>query len=122
MSRCILAPFYLALGALAALAALAAAPGAYAQAVDAANQAQQQYERDLAVCNSGALAAPAREACVRTACLQLDRARGRLPSEAIATTPDGRATVVAPSGTATPTPTENLVTTPDGRATVVTPR
>lgn len=115
MRRCIPAPLSL------ALATLVAAPGVFAQAVDAANQAQQQYERELAACNSGALAAPAREACVRAAGVQLDRARGRLPSEAITTTPDGRATVVAPSGIATPAPAENLITTPDGRATVVTP-
>lgn len=80
--------------------------------------AQQRYERELGTCNSGALAAPDREACIRMAGQQLDRARGLPPVDAPVTTPDGRATVVQPEG-ARPAGASVTDTSRDGRATVV---
>ena len=47
---------------------LSAALGASAQTPTDLQQAQERHERQLAVCNSGKLAAPEREACVRDAC------------------------------------------------------
>ena len=47
-----------------------AAVGALAQ--PAADALQQRYEREIATCNSGKLAAPAREACIRAAGNALD--------------------------------------------------
>jgi hypothetical protein len=82
-------------------------------------QAQQRYAREVASCNSGALAAPDREACIRVAGQQLDRARGLPPVDAPVTTPDGRATVVQPEGVASPAGTSATDTSRDGRATVV---
>jgi hypothetical protein len=79
---------------------------------------QQRYEREVATCNGAALAAPEREACIRLAGQQLDRARGMPPVDAPVTTPDGRATVVQPEG-ATPRGGSVTDTSRDGRATVV---
>lgn len=93
--------------------------GAQPAPVDPAARAQQNFEREVASCNRGVLAAPEREACIRLAGQQLDRARGLPPVDATVTTTDGRATVMQPEG-ATP-PAGASVTEPsrDGRATVV---
>ena len=92
------------------------------------SQAQARYSTEVARCNSGALAAPAREACVREAGMVLDRARGAPPVPELATTNDGRATVMTPTplatGAAAPPSTsisEPIRTSTDGRATIVAP-
>lgn len=115
-------------------ALLLAATGVNAQmAPDAGSQIQQRYEREVAACNAAALPTPARDACVRNAGAAADRARGGPPVEATLTTPDGRATVIAPPGAAPPAgdaPPASIAppvgaagtsTTPDGRATLVQP-
>ncbi|HSV54479.1 MAG TPA: hypothetical protein VLJ57_20320 [Burkholderiaceae bacterium] len=86
---------------------------------DAAVPAQQRYEREVASCNNGAMAAPDREACIRIAGTRLDRVRGTPAVDAPLTTPDGRATVVAPEGATMPSGSSNADTSRDGRATVV---
>ena len=103
---------------LSALAAGALAAAASAQAPDAA---QQRYDNEIARCNTGNLAAPAREACVRAAGLALDRARGGPPVDVPVTTPDGRSTVVAPAGGPRPADASDTRTSNDGRATIVLP-
>jgi hypothetical protein len=109
---------------LAAGLLLAALPaGAQtATAPDVVARAQQLYEREVAACNAGTLPAPEREACLRVAGLRYDRARGVPPVEEAVTTPDGRATVVAPIGATPPSAPANVPpteTTRDGRATIV---
>ena len=115
---------------LAAATAAMAAATAFGQA-DAS--AQQAFEREVAACNNANLPAPARDACVRAAGTALDRARGGPPVGVPLTTPDGRATVIAPEGSAPPLGEQapeskapppgsaGVSTTPDGRATVVKP-
>lgn len=93
--------------------------GAQPASADPLAAAQQRYEREVAICNNGAMAAPQREACVRGAGQQLDRARGLPPMDATVTTTDGRATVVQPEGAAQPAGTSATDTSRDGRATVV---
>ncbi len=83
--------------------------------------AQQRYEREVASCNGGTLPAPAREGCIRAAGARLDSARGGPPSEALATTPDGRANVIGPDGSTPPNTTSDPVPSRDGRANVVPP-
>lgn len=84
-------------------------------------QARQRYEREIAACNSGTLAAPAREACVRAAGNALDRALGGPPADVAAPSADGRATIVSPAG-APPSPSgSDAVRSRDGRATIVLP-
>ena len=65
--------------------------------------------------------APARDACVRDAGLLLDRTLGGPPPDAEMETPDGRATVIAPSGSITPRANSDTITSDDGRATIVVP-
>ena len=89
-------------------ALLATALGAAAQAPTDLQQAQERHERQLAVCNSGKLAAPEREACVRDAGAALDRARGGPPANVTTRTPDRRATVVTPAGEPVPGATETV--------------
>lgn len=115
----------------------AAAAGALAWALGAAAQpapgpaaqtaAQQRYERAIAACNNGSLPAPAREACVREAGVQLDLVRGGPPATTTMTSPDGRATVVAPqpgppSGLNPASTSDNTALSRDGRATIVLPQ
>lgn len=107
-----------AFAALAAFAALSFAAAASAQTVDAA---QQRYDNEIARCNSGGLAAPARDACVRSAGLALDRARGGPPVDVPVTTQDGRSTVVTPAGAPRPADASDTTTSKDGRATIVLP-
>ena len=83
--------------------------------------AQQRYERQVAACNSANLSAPERRGCIRAAGSALDNARGGPAPQAPMATPDGRATVVMPSGAPMPASGAELTTTPDGRATVVPP-
>ena len=103
---------------LAAITATLFAGAAGAQAADAA---QQRYDNEIARCNTGNLAAPAREACVRAAGLALDRARGGPPVDVPVTTPDGRSTVVTPAGGPRPADASDTRTSNDGRATIVLP-
>jgi hypothetical protein len=115
---------------------LAAATFAMAAATALAQtdaSAQQAFDREVAACNNANLPAPARDACVRAAGSALDRARGGPPVGVPLTTPDGRATVIAPEGSAPPLGeqppasvapppgSQGVATTPDGRATVVKP-
>ena len=97
---------------------LAAGFGAGAQTATDLQQAQERHARQLAVCNSGKLPAPEREACVRDAGAALDRVRGGPPANVTTRTPDGRATVVTPAGEPVPGATET-VRTP--RSTTVVP-
>lgn len=87
---------------------LVAAFGAQAQTATDLQQAQERHERQLAVCNSGKLPAPERDACVRDAGAALDRARGGPPANITTRTPDRRATVVTPAGEPVPGATETV--------------
>lgn len=87
--------------------------------VDAERIAREQFDRDVAACNSAALPAPQREACLRTAGSQLDRVRGVAPADTVQNTPDGRASVVTPQGDPAPGGGAAPVTSGDGRAVVV---
>lgn len=89
-----------------------------AQTVDAA---RQRYDAEIAHCNSGTLAAPARDACVRSAGLALDRERGGPPVEVPKETANGRATVMTPANAPPPATDSSTRTTRDGRATIVLP-
>lgn len=102
--------------ALVTLAALGLGMGA---ARAQPGTAERVYASDLAICNSGQLSAPAREACVREAGRRRDAARGGPPPEILQTTPDGRATVLTPEGAKPPPSTSEPRPTRDGRATVV---
>jgi hypothetical protein len=106
-------PAALFLGALLAAAA--------AQPVAQEAQARQRYEREVAACNSGALAAPAREACIRAAGNALDPALGGPPADVTAPSADGRATIVGPAGAPPPSSGSDAVRSRDGRATIVPP-
>jgi len=100
-------------------AGLATALAAPAQ--PARDALQQRYEREIATCNNGSLAAPAREACIRAAGNALDRARGGPPTEVPQPSADGRATIVAPAGATPPSSGSDAITSRDGRATIVLP-
>jgi hypothetical protein len=100
-------------------AGLATALSAFAQ--PARDALQQRYEREIAACNNGSLAAPAREACIRAAGHALDRARGGPPAEVPQSSADGRATIVAPAGSTPPSGGSDAITSRDGRATIVLP-
>ncbi len=100
--------------------ALAAALPAAAQ--QPAPLVEQVYESDLAICNTGSLSAPARDACVREAGRRRDAARGGPPAAVEMTTPDGRATVVTPQGAPPPASPADPVPSRDGRANVVPSR
>lgn len=106
-------PFLLLCAGLAAASAVLAQPRPDAL--------QQRYEREVAACNSGRLAAPAREACIRAAGNALDRARGGPPTEVAQPSADGRATIVAPAGAVPPSGGPDAITSRDGRATIVLP-
>jgi len=81
--------------------------------------AQQRYDQQIARCNDGTLPAPAREACVRAAGNLLDRVEGGPPPAAAVTSRDGRATVVAPEGSAPSSGGADARPSGDGRAIVV---
>ncbi|MDM0111429.1 hypothetical protein QTI66_04665 [Variovorax sp. J22R133] len=103
---------------LIACAALQASAPALAQSV----AAQRRYEQQIAICNSGNLARPERDACVRDAGIALDQARASGGSRfADETSPDGRSTVVIQNGAPPPADDSDTVTSPDGRATIVLP-
>ncbi|MDM0044154.1 hypothetical protein QTH91_06645 [Variovorax dokdonensis] len=87
----------------------------------AADSPQQRYERQLAVCNSGKLPEPERDACVRDAGRMLDQALGGRPGNVTTTTEDGRATVVSPAGLPVPNSGSDQVRSRDGRSTIVVP-
>lgn len=103
---------------LIACAALQASAPVLAQSA----AAQRRYEAQIAICNSGNLPRPERDACVRDAGLALDQARGSGSSQYIdETSPDGRSTVVIQEGSPPPLDDSDTVTSPDGRATNVLP-
>ena len=109
--------------ALLACTWLLSAPLAMAQGgTNPAGLAQQIHESDIAICNSGGLSAPAREACVREAGIRLDRSRGIVPPDVPLTTQDGRATVITPEGTPAPPTSSEAVPSRDGRANVIPAR
>ncbi|MDM0112596.1 hypothetical protein QTI66_10590 [Variovorax sp. J22R133] len=83
--------------------------------------AQKRYEDQLAYCNSGRLPDPERNACVRDAGIDLDRARGGPPRNSMGTTQDGRATIIGPAGLPQPSGGTEEITSRDGRATIVLP-
>lgn len=123
----------IAIGLAGTLLFLLATPSLQAQTAAEVAAAQQAYEREVAACNNGNLPAPTRDACVRAAGVVLDRIRGANPVDVPLTTPDGRATVIAPEGSsppagdrppvsvAPPSGAAGTITTPDGRATIVRP-
>jgi len=103
---------------LIAFAALQAGAPALAQSA----AAQWRYEQVLAICNSGNLPRPERDACVRDAGNALDQARGSDSTQSVEeTSPDGRSTVILQDGSAPPADDSDTVTSPDGRATIVLP-
>ncbi|MDA7417535.1 hypothetical protein PGB34_14295 [Xenophilus arseniciresistens] len=106
----------LATAALALLPVLAT-PTARAQVGTAA---QQRYEQQIARCNRAGLPAPQRQACVRGAGQQLDRATsGGAPLQAPQRSADGRAEVMAPPrppSAPMPPSGPQFVPSPDGRA------
>jgi len=83
--------------------------------------AQQRYEREVAACNNSNMAAPAREACIRAAGNALDRTLGGPPANVAVPSADGRATVVTPAGSTSPSSGSDAVPSSDGRATIVLP-
>jgi hypothetical protein len=103
------------------LALLASALGASAQAASDLAQAQADFNQQIAVCNSGKLPAPQREACVRDAGAALDAARGGPASTTTQRTPDGRATVVVPDGAPVPSGGTDRMRSNDRRSTVILP-
>jgi hypothetical protein len=114
------------LAALATAYAGMASAQAPAPSPMTATEAQMRYERRLAECNVGTLAAPDRATCVRNAGTIFDSERAGLPTPPTVTTNDGRATVVRPSTVpagAVPAPDTSTtgVTSTDGRATVIVP-
>ena len=105
--------------AVISCAALAASTVAFSQQdIDAA---MARYERAMAACNNGSLPRPERDACVRDAGIEWDRAQRGLPSAADVTSPGGRATVVVPQGSPPPLGDSETVTSPDGESTIVLP-
>jgi hypothetical protein len=84
-------------------------------------EAQRRFDAQIAKCNSGNLPAPERDACVRKAGHDLDRARGAPPRNVTTRTPDRRSTVVTPEGAPVPPSGTTTVRTPDRRSTVVSP-
>jgi hypothetical protein len=102
-------------------ALLATALGAGAQPAADLAQAQKRHEQQVAQCNNGLLAAPARDACVRNAGAELDRARGGPPHNVTKRSADRRSTVVTPQGASAPAGTETT-RSGDRRSTVVTPQ
>jgi hypothetical protein len=94
---------------------------AQATGAEDAARAQQQYELDIAICNTAGFAAPQREACIREAGQRLDRVRNAPPAGSTSDNQDGRATVVADPASASALQGSALQTTTDGRATVVVP-
>lgn len=122
---------------IAAIAAVLAAACASAQ-TPSLEAAEARYARSVASCNNAGLPAPQREACVRAAGSELDRARQNQPPAAGLQTPprvtplpeaatrDGRATLIRQSDSAMQPPAPSAApaetrTTEDGRATVVVP-
>jgi hypothetical protein len=83
------------------------------------DNAQQRYNSLLARCNDGTMARPERDACVRDAGHALDQARrgssGQSQSE-------DRSTVITPSGASREgTDSSTEYTSPDGRAVIIPP-
>ncbi len=105
--------------ALVAYATMAPDAEAQSAAPGTAERAQQQYELDIAVCNTAGFPAPQRDACIREAGQRLDNARNAPEAGAAISNEDGRATVVAEPGRQSAMRGSTLRTTTDGRATVV---
>jgi hypothetical protein len=83
--------------------------------------ARQRYDAEIARCNTGTLSAPARDSCVRSAGLALDRARGGPPVDVLKETTNGRAVVETPVNAPRPATDSTTRTSSDGRATIVLP-
>ncbi len=121
LSKTLAAPALLVLSAFTGLAqAQAPAP------TMSAAEAQMRYERRLAECNVGTLAAPDRSTCVRTAGQIFDSERAGQQTPQPVTTYDRRATVIrnppVPAGVgASPDAATTGVTSSDGRATIIAP-
>ncbi len=94
---------------------------AFAQNTPVPETAAQRYERRIDACNMSTMPAPAREACVRDAGLVMDAIRGGAPNNVEMESADGRATIIAPSGSRTPLSGSGTRTIDDGRAVVVEP-
>lgn len=104
------------------LVILCAALQASAPVLAQSAAAQRRYQQQLAVCNSGTLPRPERDACVRDAGMALDQARGSASSQDVdETSPDGRSTVVIQDGSPPASDDSDTVTSPDGRSTIVLP-
>ena len=101
------------------LLATVLAAGAAPSAADLA-KAEQRHAQQVAKCNDGSLAAPARDACVRSAGADLDRARGGPPNNVTKRSTDRRSTVVTPQGTP-PSAGSETIRSDDRRSTVVQP-
>ncbi|WP_225781764.1 hypothetical protein [Xenophilus sp. Marseille-Q4582] len=98
-------------GTGAALLLWAAAAGAQP------SLAQQRFDEQVSLCNRAGLPAPQRQACIRDAGRQLDRASGGSPPPLVPrTSADGRAEVMAPPGAPPPPSGPQFVPSPDGRA------
>jgi hypothetical protein len=81
--------------------------------------AQQRYDSLLARCNDGSMARPERDACVRDAGLALEQARWGNSGQSQT---EDRSTVVTPSGASREgTDSSTEYTSPDGRAVIVPP-
>lgn len=88
-------------------------------AVAQADDLQQRYNNLIARCNDGSMPRPQRDACVRDAGLVIERAR--MGSSGNSET-ENRSTVISPSGASGGgTDSSTLYTSPDGRAVVVPP-
>jgi hypothetical protein len=97
----------------AMLAACATLAGAQTDA------AQQRYDSLIARCNDGTMARPERDACVRDAGLSLEQARWGSSGQSQT---EDRSTVVTPSGASREgTDSSTEYTSPDGRAVIVPP-
>ena len=98
-----------------------ACTAAFAQNTPVPETAAQRYERRIDACNLSTMPAPAREACIRDAGLVMDAVRGGAPTNVEMESADGRATIIAPSGSRTPLSGSGTRTIDDGRAVVVEP-
>ena len=106
-------PFPIRVAAAATLVACATLAGAQT------DTPQQRYDSLIARCNDGTMPRPERDACVRDAGLALQQ--GRWGNSGNSQTED-RSTVISPSGASRAgTDSSTVFTSPDGRAVIVPP-